>query len=142
MSLSKSLITSVALPILLMTSVSSEAAQSSAISAISGTWLNPRGTITVKTSDCRGHLCGWVNWASAEALQDAKESGVNNLVGIELLQDYKLNAPGRWSGMVYVPDLGHRFNSRITPLNANQLKISGCILGGLICKSQLWHKVA
>jgi uncharacterized protein (DUF2147 family) len=142
MPLSKSRISCVMLSLLMMSPVSSEAAQPSTILAISGTWLNPKGTITVKTGDCRGRLCGWVSWASFEALQDAKESGVDKLVGTELLQDYQSNAPGKWSGTVYIPDLGHRFNSRITQLNANRLKISGCMLGGFICKSQIWHKVA
>lgn len=142
MPISKTLISWSCLTLFLMLPVSSKAAQTSSISIVAGTWLNPRGTVAVKTGDCRGRLCGWVSWASEEAIQDAKESGTSNLVGTELLQDYQAKGPGKWVGMVYVPDMGRRFTSNIVQLNANQLKISGCILGGLVCKSQIWHRVS
>jgi uncharacterized protein (DUF2147 family) len=36
--------------------------------------------------------------------------------------------------------MGRTFYSTITRLNPQALKISGCILGGLICKAQVWHR--
>ena len=111
-------------------------------SAINGTWLNPDGTVAVRTGDCAGRLCGWISWASPEAVQDAKDSGIEGLIGTELLQNYRSEAPGRWRGTVFVPDMGHSFKSRITQLSPNNLKISGCLLGGFVCMSQVWHKIA
>lgn len=112
------------------------AAQASPI----GTWINPRGTVRVKTGLCGMNLCGWVVWASPEALEDARSSGVNTLIGTELLRNYKAAGAREWQGQVYVPDMGETFYSRIVQLDPNSLKISGCILGGLICKSQIWQK--
>lgn len=105
-----------------------------------GHWVNPRGSVVVETQACGTHLCGRVSWASAEALQDAKDAGIDSLIGIELLRDYNPSASGTWRGHVYVPDMGRTFYSTIDMDGPDALRISGCILGGLICKSQIWHR--
>lgn len=107
---------------------------------VMGHWINPYGSVVVETAPCGAHLCGRVSWASAEALQDAKESGITGLIGTELLRDYSPSGPGHWRGRVYVPDMGRTFYSTINVEGPDALRISGCILGGLICKSQLWHR--
>jgi uncharacterized protein (DUF2147 family) len=105
-----------------------------------GTWVNPRGSVRVATGNCAGGLCGWVIWANPAATRDARESGVQNLIGTALLRDYRPTGSGRWRGQVYVPDLGRSFVSTIQQLDPNSLRISGCILGGLICRSQIWRR--
>ena len=132
----------VGLGMIMATSIPVAWAKTPTPSAIEGTWVNPDGTVAVKTGNCAGRLCGWISWASPEALQDAKDSGIERLIGTELLQDYRAEAPGKWRGMVYVPDMGHSFSSRITKLSPNELKISGCLLGRFVCKSQVWRKIA
>jgi uncharacterized protein (DUF2147 family) len=106
-----------------------------------GTWVNTCGTVRVRTGGCGGKLCGWIVWAAMEAAQDARDSGVDKLIGTELLEDYQQSPSGTWAGQVFVPDLGRKFLSTIVPVNADTLKISGCIFGGLICKSQIWRRV-
>ncbi len=104
------------------------------------TWINPNNNVKVETGDCGGKLCGWVVWATPEAEQDASDGGVQQLVGTELLQDYRQTGSNRWQGRVFVPDMGRTFYSTITRGEPGALRITGCILGGLICKSQLWRK--
>lgn len=105
-----------------------------------GRWINPRGSVEVEMRSCGVHLCGRVSWASAEALQDAREAGVHALVGTELLQDYSPSKAGVWQGRVYVPDMGRSFYSRIALTSPDALRVSGCIVGGLICKAQIWRR--
>ncbi len=105
-----------------------------------GIWVNPYDNVKVETGDCGGKLCGWVVWATPEAEQDARDGGVQKLVGTELLQDYRQTGGNRWQGRVFVPDMGRTYYSTITRQESGALRISGCILGGLICKSQLWRK--
>lgn len=106
-----------------------------------GLWLNPHGSVAVRTGACGDSICGWVVWASDAAQRDARESGIDRLVGTELLEDYRPSGPARWSGTVFVPDMGRHFSSEIDALSPAQLKIKGCILGGLICKSQVWSRI-
>lgn len=105
-----------------------------------GLWQNPRGTILVRTRACGQLLCGNIVWAAPAAIADAREAGVTSLVGTELLVDYRPKSAGHWTGQVYVPDQGRRFYSTIDQTSANSLRISGCILGGLICKHQDWTR--
>ena len=106
----------------------------------SGIWINPKGSVAVQTQGCSGRLCGRIVWVSAAALADARESGVANPVGTELLKDYRRSSDGTWHGLVYVPDMGRSFRSTIVALAPDRLKISGCLLGSFICKSQIWRR--
>lgn len=106
-----------------------------------GTWINPHGTVKVQTGTCAGNsLCGWIVWAAPQAQADARDSGVARLIGTQLLRGYRPAGPGLYRGEVYVPDMGRSFTSTIQQRGANALKISGCILGGLLCKSQDWRR--
>ena len=105
-----------------------------------GTWINPRGTVKVQTGPCGPNLCGRVVWASADALADARDSGISQVVGLELLRDYHSVGRGHYEGSVYVPDMGRSFFSKMEQRDPNTIRISGCILGGLLCKSQDWHR--
>ncbi|MBN8817786.1 MAG: DUF2147 domain-containing protein [Sphingomonas sp.] len=108
--------------------------------AIIGRWINPYGSVVVETQPCGERLCGRVSWANPEAQQDARDSGVPSLIGTQLLEDYRPAGSRQWRGRVYVPDLGHSFQSTIVMEDTGTLRISGCILGGLICKSQRWRR--
>lgn len=108
--------------------------------SLGGEWINPRGTVIVATAPCQGGLCGWVRWANGEAQSDAQEAGVAHLVGTELLQDYKSDGRGGWSGRVFVPDIGRSFSSTIRPVDPTHVKISGCLIGSWMCRSQIWSR--
>lgn len=118
------------------------AAAATALPIAGSTWINPHSTVAVKTGTCSGNkLCGWIVWASPKALQDAQSSGIARLIGTELLQDYEPTGHGRWSGTVYVPDMGGHFSSTITPVGDATLQIKGCLIGGFFCKAQIWRRV-
>jgi uncharacterized protein (DUF2147 family) len=117
-----------------------QAAAPAATSPI-GTWQNPRRTISVRIEMCGSQLCGKIIAATAQAESDARDAGVTNLIGTELLRDYRPTGDGRWSGTVYVPDMGRSFSSRIVELAPNKLRISGCLVAGFLCKSQDWTRI-
>jgi len=108
---------------------------------VAGMWINPHGTVAVRTGACGEKLCGWIVWANQEARNDAKDSGVDPLVGVQLLSDYEPQQDGSWSGTVYVPDMGRHFSSTITQQGPNALRVKGCLIGGFICKSQVWQRI-
>lgn len=126
----------------LMTAALAGSAQARAADAqgIHGTWENPTGDVIVTTDSCGTMLCGWVKWASDTAKAEAREGGTPQLVGTSLLRNYKPKGDGKWQGQVFVPDMGDTFFSTIRQLDQNTIKISGCIMGGLLCKSQVWRR--
>lgn len=109
--------------------------------SVAGLWINPYNSVAVRTGACEGKLCGWIVWANASARSDAHDEGVDQLLGLALLQDYAANRDGSWSGTVYVPDMGRRFSSTITPVGRDQLKVKGCLVGGFLCRSQVWQRI-
>jgi len=108
---------------------------------VEGVWSNPKGSVEVRTGTCGDKLCGVVVYASQKAQADARKAGAQPLIGTTLLRDYKADGTARWSGQVFVPDRQASYYSTIQLVDAQTLKVSGCILGGLICKSQMWHRV-
>ena len=106
-----------------------------------GLWENPKATLRVRTAPCGDALCGAIAAATPTAEADARDAGIDKLIGIELLKDYRSIGPDLWAGTVYVPDMGHSFSSRIERLSPDTLKISGCLIGGFLCKSQIWKRV-
>lgn len=116
-----------------------QAAQDDA--AIYGVWSNAKGTLHVQTAGCGERLCGSVVWATEKAKTDSLKGGVTQLVGTQLLQEYRKTGRDSWAGRVFIPDMGRSFSSRIQRLSTGELKISGCLIGGFICKSQTWHRV-
>jgi uncharacterized protein (DUF2147 family) len=107
-----------------------------------GTWLNPAKTVAVRTAHCGGGLCGRVVWASPQAQDAARAGGTEHLVGVELFHDVRPTGPGAWEGEVFVPDLATTADGSLMLLGPDALEIDGCRLHGLLCKKQVWHKIA
>lgn len=106
-----------------------------------GLWMSPHKSVVVQAAPCGDKLCGRIVWANDEAQSDARDAGVDHLIGTMLLQDYRPDGEGRWKGSVFVPDMGHSFASEIDTVSPQMLRVKGCILGGLFCKSQLWTRI-
>lgn len=107
-----------------------------------GLWHNPKNSVQVRTEPCAAGLCGRIVHATEKAQADARNKGVNTLVGTQLFRDYTRDDDGRgWSGRLFVPDRGRTVSSRIVLVGRDQLRISGCIVAGLLCKSQVWSRV-
>ena len=116
------------------------ASAASPSAAILGTWHNPKNSVAVKTGRCGANLCGWVIRASDKAKNDVASKGYPPLIGTALLRDYRSSGKARWSGQIYVPDMGRAFGSTVTMIDADTLNVKGCLIGGLLCKSQIWRR--
>jgi len=105
-----------------------------------GTWVNPHGTLKVQVGNCGSLLCAWVVEASPYQQSAAQEAGTAKLLGTNLLEGVRQTSPGNWEGKVFVPERGGSYFTRIRQLGQNELRISGCILGGILCKSEVWRR--
>jgi uncharacterized protein (DUF2147 family) len=111
-----------------------------AVSDVSGVWINPHNTVAVRAARCGERLCGWIVWLDAQAAKDARNGGVLHPLGTEVLRDYRPAGDGRWRGSVFVLDMGRSFSSSLEPAGPSRLKVSGCLVGGFLCRSQIWHR--
>ena len=107
-----------------------------------GTWLNPKGTVTVRTARCGRAICGKVISAAPSAQEKARAAGTARLVGMEILSDFRPAGAGIWQGQAFIPDMGVTVPATMTQLGRDRLQIEGCGMGGYLCKQQIWTRVA
>jgi uncharacterized protein (DUF2147 family) len=48
---------------------------------------------------------------------------------------------GTWRGRAFVPDMNMTFTGFAQPLSHETLKIKGCLIRNLFCRSQVWTRV-
>jgi uncharacterized protein (DUF2147 family) len=107
---------------------------------LEGRWSNPSGSVIISIDTCGDALCGHVRWASDKAMADARKGGTDPLVGTELLSHIVPKGEGRWQARLFVPDLNKRSKADLRQIGINQLKVTGCAVGRLVCKSQVWTR--
>ena len=116
-----------------------------------GTWVTEGGKSRVRIADCGGAICGTI-----VALQEPNDPATgkpktdkNNadaakrnrpMIGVQIVLGMKPNGANRWSGQVYNAEDGKTYSGNVTLTGANSLKLEGCALGGLVCKSQTWTR--
>ena len=106
-----------------------------------GVWKNPKGSVHVELKPCGTEICGYVVYASPKAEKDAREAGTPKLVGMQLLRGFKVGADRIGRGKVFVPDLKGTFSGTAEQVDANTLRVKGCLFANVLCKTQLWTRV-
>ncbi|HEY8616561.1 DUF2147 domain-containing protein [Phenylobacterium sp.] len=125
----------------LMSALSAQAQPSSADAY--GVWRNPKDNVRVEIRPCGTAACGTVIWAAPKTLAKARQAGTENLIGTQVLKNLQLDPQrGVWRGKVFVPELNRNFSGTAEPVEAGKLRAKGCVIGGMLCKSQVWTKVA
>jgi uncharacterized protein (DUF2147 family) len=124
------------MPIALILSL---AAQAVAQPSVQGKWRSPGGNSIISIAPCGQNLCGTVAWASNKAKQDARKT-TEQLVGTQLLTNLQDRGQGRWQGGLFIPDKNMRVTAKLQLMSPDQLKVSGCLAGKAMCKSELWAR--
>jgi uncharacterized protein (DUF2147 family) len=117
------------------------AANDRAAAPIASEWRNPSNSVHVRIDKCGESICGTVTWASAKAIADARRGGTENLVGTRLFRDLAPAGKGKWKGKVFVPDIRQTFSGTLNFAAEDKMVGKGCVLFGVICKSQTWSRV-
>jgi uncharacterized protein (DUF2147 family) len=113
------------------------AIQVAADTSLDGVWRSPGGNTIMKIATCGENHCGTVAWASDKAKKDSSRA-TNQLVGTALLTALKQDKKGRWQGKLFIPDQNMRATAKIERISADQLRVSGCAAGKMLCKKQVW----
>lgn len=108
---------------------------------LQGEWRNTKNTVHLRVRPCGSALCGIVTWAAPQQRADARKGSGNELIGSVLLRDLRSSGKGTWSGKVFVPDVNANASASVTQINNVLIRVSGCTLFGLACKTQHWHRL-
>ena len=105
---------------------------------IEGLWKNPIGSAIIAVAPCGNAFCGKVVWASARGQREVAKT-TSHVVGTTVLTDVKPKGRG-WVGKLFIPDDNIHVSAKLQLLSATQLKLTGCAVAGLFCRSQIWTR--
>lgn len=94
-----------------------------------GVWLTEEREGKIRIEQCGPHLCGYS--------VDAR----SNQNGEKILINMKPGGDNKWSGRIYDPKSGSRYDSTIALNGSDRLKVRGCAFGGMFCGGQVWSRV-
>lgn len=109
--------------------------------SVQGEWKNTKNTIHMRVQPCGAGMCGTVIWAGDQQRADAKKGSGKELIGSMLLRNLVRGEDGKWRGKVYVPDIDSNVSATVIQLDRNTIRITGCTLVGLICRTQHWQRL-
>ena len=111
---------------------------------LSGLWQTETAGSTVRISRCGAGYCGTIAKVLAGETRDVHnpDAGLRtrSLVGVALTRDMRPAGEG-WEGSLYNFRDGRTYSGELAMKGPNVLELSGCVLGGLICKKQMWTRV-
>jgi uncharacterized protein (DUF2147 family) len=113
--------------------------------APTGIWLTEGGEIRVRIAPCASALCGTIVWAKQEGKDTNNPDPAlrsRNMVGVQLMSGLHPDTEGGYTGQIYNPRDGGTYTVKLKLKSKNALELSGCILGGVICQSQMWSRVS
>jgi uncharacterized protein (DUF2147 family) len=108
----------------------------------SGVWLTQSGDTRVRIARCGAAYCGTI-------VSSTYQKDVNNqdpakrdrpIVGLQMISDLKPSGDG-YSGQLYNPQDGKTYAGKLKLTGPKAMQLSGCVFGGLICRSQTWTRV-
>lgn len=109
----------------------------------SGTYLSESGDTRVRIAKCGAAYCGTIISVQGEAKDvnnpDPKLKG-RNLVGVQMISNIQPSGDG-FTGQLYNYKDGKTYSGKMSFAGGKAMQLSGCVLGGLICRSQTWAKV-
>ena len=114
-------------------------AAASAKTGLQGRWKN--GPMEIVISPCGKALCGTVVKASARQEARAERGSGTDLEGARLITGIQRTGSDTYRARVFVADRGIHADGTIHQVTPNQLKVRGCVLGGVLCRSKTWDRV-
>jgi uncharacterized protein (DUF2147 family) len=98
----------------------------------SGTWLRDNGNSRVRIAKCGEAFCGTLVWV--------KDADGPAKVGQRIFYEMMPSGANTWSGKAFNPEDGRTYSGKLS-LAGGSMTTSGCVLGGMVCRSVTWRKV-
>jgi uncharacterized protein (DUF2147 family) len=116
-----------------------------------GTWHTKGMLAQVRIAKCAEDLCGTIvalkdpiDPATGKPQTDSENEDTTKrnraVMGLQVLIGMKPAGANRWSGQVYSPEEGKTVSGNLALKDANTLSVEGCLLGGLLCRSETWTR--
>ena len=112
---------------------------------VTGEWLVKDATAKIRVENCGGTVWGVVSWEKTPGGTDAQNPDPSKrnrpTLGLPILLNMQQKQPDRWDGEVYNAQNGKTYDSHISLVNPDTLRIEGCVLG-FLCGGENWTRVS
>ncbi|MEM7057373.1 MAG: DUF2147 domain-containing protein [Pseudomonadota bacterium] len=102
------------------------------------------GFIHVEIGPCASDgakVCGVIKDAFNVVPENLDTARRDELVGKTIIADMVPDGANEWGdGTIWAPDDDKTYDSNME-LSGNKLEVSGCVLGGIICRGQGWTRL-
>jgi len=113
-----------------------------------GSWKTQTGGGVVQITRCGDSLCGYLRTSDMLRANPGLRDGRNRdaslrtrpLAGVQVLSGFSRAGRGWSGGAIYNGQDGGTYKATITPIDADHLKVRGCIMWPL-CKTQTWTPI-
>jgi hypothetical protein len=89
-------------------------------------------------------LCGNIVWTKTPGGTDDKNPDPAKrsrpVLGLEILLAMKQTGPNKWEGSVYNAENGKIYKAAMSLQSDDELRMEGCIMGGLLCGGETWTR--
>lgn len=98
--------------------------------AADGVWLRSKTKAHIRAFNCRGGL-------GLKVIKSAKKKSVGKVI----MCGAKKTGPNQWKGSLTSTEDGQTYTGYVKLKSKSRLTLSGCVLGGLICKNETWSRI-
>ncbi|HEV7879094.1 DUF2147 domain-containing protein [Bradyrhizobium sp.] len=106
-----------------------------------GLWLSESGKSRYRVTQCGTGICVQIAWIVegpkvTDEMNPDPAKRRRRVTGIDVASDFRADGADRWKGSLYNFKNGKTYQGRAEMHGVNQLKLAGCVLGGILCLSQ------
>jgi uncharacterized protein (DUF2147 family) len=116
-----------------------------------GTWHTEKQLAQVRIAKCAEDLCGTIvalkdpiDPATGKPQTDTENEDTTKrnrpVMGLQVVTAMKPAGANTWSARLYSPEEGKTVGGNLVLKDANTLTVQGCVLGGLLCRSETWTR--
>jgi uncharacterized protein (DUF2147 family) len=120
-------------------------------SGLQGTWLTADGSSKIRFEACAVAFCGRLVWLrdpndaeTGKPILDKNNPDpaqrTRRLLGITVFTEIEPTQPGEWRAKAYNAEDAAMYDVTLKLTPPDQLALTGCGLGGLICQTELWTR--
>jgi uncharacterized protein (DUF2147 family) len=118
---------------------------------LTGTWHTQGRLAQVQIARCAEDFCGTIvalkdpiDPATGRPQADTENEDTSKrsrpVMGLQVVIAMKPAGANKWSGRLYSPEDGKTVSGNLMLKDANTLNVEGCVLGGLLCRSETWTR--
>jgi uncharacterized protein (DUF2147 family) len=112
-----------------------------------GTWFTEEQQSQVRIGECGGTIVALKEpldpktgrpWTDEHNPDPGKRN--RPLIGVEVVLGMKPAGADKRAGQLYNASDGKTYSGNLTMIGGNTIKVQGCVMGGLVCKTQTWTR--